>query len=329
MQEVASNTFATGITTDIHPLSMPTTSMTDALNATCLTFNGNEMLLQNDMGNTLIQDSTTGNIMGLSDGFVPVGMKEHGGILYIASYNPKTKISELGTIPSPVVNYTYRDEPYTIETWQDSQKKYIIDNIIKTGTPEDFTNTDWYNSASMVICNQHRFAVGEQFLVAMTLTESRVTRINFNDDTYRTTATVKSGSGSAQTGTPDGFYGAKKTSREIPMVSYFDDAYKITGYFDCMLETKTSNSSDTVTLTDISNTPINYYVNSSSEQKPSKYWFISDMADDDSLNTDYCQADHSYISYPNILPGYLYIKFTANVKLESVENFTCYFYDEY
>jgi hypothetical protein len=40
------------------------------------------------MGNTMIQDSTTGNIMGLRDGFVPVGMKEYGGILYIASYNP-------------------------------------------------------------------------------------------------------------------------------------------------------------------------------------------------------------------------------------------------
>jgi hypothetical protein len=80
--------------------------LTDALNATLLTFNGNEMMLQNDMGNTKIQDSTTGNIMGLRDGFVPIGMKEYGGILYIASYNINTKEGEIGTIPSPVFNYT-------------------------------------------------------------------------------------------------------------------------------------------------------------------------------------------------------------------------------
>ena len=53
------------------------------------------------MGNTLIQDTQTGNVMGLSEGFVPVGMKEYGGVLYIASYNPDTKEGEIGTIPSP------------------------------------------------------------------------------------------------------------------------------------------------------------------------------------------------------------------------------------
>jgi hypothetical protein len=29
--------------------------------------------------------------MGLRNGFVPLGMKEHGGVLYIASYNIFTK----------------------------------------------------------------------------------------------------------------------------------------------------------------------------------------------------------------------------------------------
>jgi hypothetical protein len=58
------------------------------------------------MGNAQIIDTRTGNIMGLSDGFVPVGMKEHGGVLYIASYNNKTKEGELGTIPSPRIQYT-------------------------------------------------------------------------------------------------------------------------------------------------------------------------------------------------------------------------------
>jgi hypothetical protein len=29
----------------------------------------------------------------LPDGYVPVGMKEHGGIIYVASYNPETNRS--------------------------------------------------------------------------------------------------------------------------------------------------------------------------------------------------------------------------------------------
>jgi hypothetical protein len=63
------------------------------------------MMLQNDMGNAKIQDRMTGAVMGLRNGFIPVGIKEHGGIVYIASFNPNTKESELGSIPSPIFNY--------------------------------------------------------------------------------------------------------------------------------------------------------------------------------------------------------------------------------
>ena len=72
-----------------------------------ITYNGNEMMLQNDMGNTRIQDSATGNIMSLSPGFIPVGMKEHGGIIYIASVN-KDGQGEIGTIPSPIIRDIYK-----------------------------------------------------------------------------------------------------------------------------------------------------------------------------------------------------------------------------
>jgi len=64
--------------------------------------------MQNDMGNTRIQDSKTGNIMGLREGFIPVGMEEHGGIMYIASVN-KDGIGEVGTIPCPVIKYKPQD----------------------------------------------------------------------------------------------------------------------------------------------------------------------------------------------------------------------------
>lgn len=105
--EIASNVLTDGLNLDTHPLMQNQKVMTDALNATWRTYNGNEMVLQNDMGNTTIQDSLTGNIIQLSDGFIPVGMKEHGGVLYIASYNPKTEKGELGSIPSPLISYEY------------------------------------------------------------------------------------------------------------------------------------------------------------------------------------------------------------------------------
>ncbi len=311
MQEVTSNMFATGLSTDLHPLTMPTTGMTDALNATCRTYNGNELLLQNDMGNTLIQDSTTGNIMGLNDGFVPVGMKEYGGILYIASYNPKTKISELGTIPSPVVNYTYRTDPYEINTDIYTTSSYAINDVISKTTPTDFTTSDWYKKTSYVICKDHRFQVGEQFIVGMNVSNPKVKRYNFKGD-------------SCIRGNNKETYGVYNGYREIPMISYILDDYKISGYFDCLLETKTSNSADTVRLSDINNKALNYYTTDSNELKTSAYWFLTENSV--SLNTDYCQADQCYLSYPNILPGYLYICFEPNVQIDSFENFNCYFY---
>ena len=46
------NVFQGGLKTDLHPLSTEQKVLTDALNATMITYNGNEMMLQNDMGNT-------------------------------------------------------------------------------------------------------------------------------------------------------------------------------------------------------------------------------------------------------------------------------------
>ena len=105
------NVFLKGMTSDMHPLTISQQEYTDALNATLITFNGNEQMMQNDMGNTKIQDTKTGNIMGLREGFIPVGLKEHGGIMYIASVN-KEGVGEIGTIPSPVIRYN-QDRPET------------------------------------------------------------------------------------------------------------------------------------------------------------------------------------------------------------------------
>jgi hypothetical protein len=79
---VAKNTFNDGLVMDFTPDNTPATTMTSALNATLVTFNGNEMSLQNDMGNGRVETAR------LPDGYVPIGTCEFGDIIYIVSYNP-------------------------------------------------------------------------------------------------------------------------------------------------------------------------------------------------------------------------------------------------
>jgi hypothetical protein len=52
--EYAQNTFEGGIVMDYNVVTVPDNILIDALNATMSTFNGNEQLLQNDMGNAKI-----------------------------------------------------------------------------------------------------------------------------------------------------------------------------------------------------------------------------------------------------------------------------------
>ena len=95
------NTFQDGIISDTHPLSTTNSAMTDALNATIVTYNGNEMILQNDMGNAkLFEDDKQTKPVKLTKGFEPIGVKEHGGILYIASIDKEGNF-ELGSFPGP------------------------------------------------------------------------------------------------------------------------------------------------------------------------------------------------------------------------------------
>lgn len=132
---------------DLAPLSTQQNQLTDALNATFLTYNGNEGILQNDMGNTKIQDANTGNIMGLREGFVPIGMKEHGGVLYIASVNKEGE-GEIGTIPSPII------------------RDFLKDRETITYTPaEDLTN-------DKVIRISNKLYPGEKFLMSLKITSN-------------------------------------------------------------------------------------------------------------------------------------------------------------
>lgn len=144
------NTFTKGLVSDKHPLTIGQDTMTDALNATLITYNGNEMILQNDMGNSRlavpkstkqvrltiyqktddvtskgyntdvndVKDRLSDADISLRSAFKPIGVVEHGGILYIASqrdvYNDKGEKEgtefEIGSFPGPKI-----EEPDTIK----------------------------------------------------------------------------------------------------------------------------------------------------------------------------------------------------------------------
>ena len=93
-REEATNTFSEGLVQDLHPLSTPDNLLTDCLNGTIITYNGNEFILQNDQGNFRLRNCR------LKENFIPIGVKEYAGILYIVSYNPITEETEIGSYPS-------------------------------------------------------------------------------------------------------------------------------------------------------------------------------------------------------------------------------------
>lgn len=54
MRKESVNVFSEGVNYDLHPLVTPKNILTDAVNSTFITFNGNELCLQNDAGNITI-----------------------------------------------------------------------------------------------------------------------------------------------------------------------------------------------------------------------------------------------------------------------------------
>ena len=115
MKSSQTNTFTGGMQKDLHPMTTPNNVLTDALNATITTMNGNESVLQNDMGNARVESAY------LPEGYIPIGMKEYGGVIYIASYNPITKKGQVGSFPSPERNK---------ETDNDNNLKWNLDQLL-------------------------------------------------------------------------------------------------------------------------------------------------------------------------------------------------------
>ena len=99
-----SNIFNKGLIMDVSPLSTTGDSLSDCLNGTFCTMNGDELVLQNDMGNGRVQTAY------LPKGYIPIGTTQLGGIIYIASYNPFTNKCQIGSFPSPQRTSDKRDK---------------------------------------------------------------------------------------------------------------------------------------------------------------------------------------------------------------------------
>ena len=265
------------------------------------------------MGNTMIQDSTTGNIMGLRDGFVPVGMKEYGGILYIASFNPQTQEGQLGTIPSPVINYTYKKTPYI-----NSLDVSISDINVNSNTLLDPELSKYRLEPFKV--SEERFQVGDQFIISLNLGVLKsierfcyqLEKVAVNPFNPRQTG-IKQPNTVAQP-----FIKAWTTKkRKYPLISGFYNYRNNYGLFKFILEAKVEKSSDTLALSNITSRPQKYYLETKQDIQQSDYWFINQQDITGTLDIERCQAADCYNTYPNILPGYLYIR----TQVELPDNF--------
>ena len=144
----AKNSFAEGLIMDFAPDNTQATCMTSALNATLLTFNGNEMSLQNDMGNGRVETAR------LPAGYIPVGTCEFGDIIYIVSYNPIINKSQIGCFPSPERNIS-SEEISTLGqvlSWSDFQEgSYAPNGRIKNTSVKKILLQDSMNPGDKYI----------------------------------------------------------------------------------------------------------------------------------------------------------------------------------
>ena len=124
----AKSSFGDGLLMDLAPDNTQATCLSNALNATLVTMNGNELSLQNDMGNGRVETAY------LPEGYVPVGTCEFGDIIYIVSYNPLTNKSQIGCFPSPERNISSEemgDKKQTLSTSDFMKNGEIVTNSVK------------------------------------------------------------------------------------------------------------------------------------------------------------------------------------------------------
>ena len=145
-RKITTNTFGEGLIMDFAPDNTPNTSLSNALNATLLTYNGNEMSLQNDMGNGRVESAY------LPEGYIPVGVCEFGDIIYIASYNPLINKSQIGCFPSPERNISNKEI-------SDLNTTFSSDELAKKGTIVN-------SNIKKIIFGNKNIGPGDKFIIS-------------------------------------------------------------------------------------------------------------------------------------------------------------------
>lgn len=144
----AKNTFSEGLIMDFAPDNTQANVLSNALNATLLTFNGNEMSLQNDMGNCRVESAY------LPEGYVPVGTCEFGDIIYIVSYNPLENKSQIGCFPSPERNISNKE----------------VSALVQQISPSEFTDssTGTVNASTVkkIVYGNNNINAGDKFIIS-------------------------------------------------------------------------------------------------------------------------------------------------------------------
>lgn len=149
----AKNTFGEGLIMDFAPDNTQANVLTNALNATLLTYNGNEMSLQNDMGNGRVETAF------LPEGYIPMGTCEFGGIIYIVSYNPQDDLCQIGSFPSPERNITKEDRLDTDLQVPSLDRSYFQE--LEGGQPTGKLNS----LVSKVIIKEDNLNPGDKYIV--------------------------------------------------------------------------------------------------------------------------------------------------------------------
>lgn len=139
----AKNGWSEGLVMDFSPTNTSANSLTSALNATLVTMNGNDMQLQNDMGNARVETAY------LPEGYVPVGTCEFGDIIYVVSYNPISNKSQIGCFPSPERNISSEetgnpDVQVTSSDFQEANGELKTTSIKKILYDKDMHSGDQY-----------------------------------------------------------------------------------------------------------------------------------------------------------------------------------------
>lgn len=167
--EQSVNQFTGGLQCDVNPMMLGKDVLSDALNASIITMQGNEPILQNDMGNRRINEAF------LPSGYEPVGIKEYGGIIYVAAYNPVTNRSQIGSFPSP---------QRKIDISSEFGKSIDLDSIFDDTYKVDYLHNlecIKYDSKLIPLTNDTSLHTGDKFVVYSTnlnLLENSISNYN-------------------------------------------------------------------------------------------------------------------------------------------------------